>query len=127
MVTSHGQITEEPVADQFQVVLFLWQLRQAASKRFRFERRPENRATLAELGVTEADAKSRILRMTPQDYYRGPTKRPDRLDQESWEFGIMVRGIEVYVKMEVRLEPSVCVVVSFHRPARPLTYPLRKS
>jgi hypothetical protein len=55
-----------------QVALFLMLLRQCATCNFRLARRPENMATLAQLGMTLEDARERILALTPADYVEGP-------------------------------------------------------
>jgi hypothetical protein len=125
MVHYHG-ITGTLVTDRFQVVFFLLEMKRKASARFRFEERQENMATLMSLGITKADAKTRVLALTVEDYCSGPNVRdPQRPDQESWEFGAEVHGRLVYVKLSIPDDPERCVCVSFHFPKYPMTLPFR--
>ncbi|MDP2181850.1 MAG: hypothetical protein Q8K99_04685 [Actinomycetota bacterium] len=113
------------MVERDQVALFLELLRQCASCSFRFERRPENMATLARLGITIPDARARVLALTPADYVEGPTARPENPSQEAWVFGLNVRGAQVYVKVSIRLEPARCLCISFHDAKWPLAFPYR--
>ena len=117
--------TEASVVARDQVMLFLALMRECAACSFRLERRDKNMATLAGLGITIRDAKGRILALTVNDYVEGPTARPDRPSQESWVFGLRIHGTDVYIKLEVRLEPARCLCVSFHNAERPMAFPYR--
>jgi len=111
------------MVERSRVALFLSLLRECAACQFRFERRPENMATLARLGMTIRDAKRRILALTPANYVSGPTPRSAASSQEAWVFGITVQGTLVYVKVSLRTEPARCLCVSFHNAERPLLLP----
>ena len=113
------------MVERDQVALFLSLLRECAACEFRFERRPENIATLARLGMTIPDAKQRILALTPAAYSSGPEPRSENSSQEAWVFGITVQNSLVYVKVSVRLEPARCLCVSFHDAEYPLRLPYR--
>lgn len=115
------------MVERDQVAVFLSLLRQCAACEFRFERRPEKMATLARLGMTIRDAKSRVLALTPADYSSGPTPRSTSSPQEAWMFGITVQGALVYVKVSIRLEPARCLCVSFHDAEHPLRLPYRSA
>ncbi len=41
-------------------------------------------------------------------------------------FGLRIEDTDVYVKLEVRLEPARCLCVSFHDAERPMTFPYRE-
>jgi len=113
------------MTERDQVMLFLTLMRECAACRFRFEQRDKNMATLARLGITQKDAKGRILALTTCDYVEGPTLRPGHPSQESWVFGLRIEDIDVYIKLELRLEPARCLCVSFHDAERPMTFPYR--
>ena len=113
------------MVERDQVMLFLALMRDCAACSFRFERRDNNMATLAHLGITMHDAKGRILALTPSDYVEGPTQREGHPSQESWVFGLRIHDTDVYIKLEVRLEPARCLCVSFHAAERPMTFPYR--
>lgn len=101
--------------------------------------RVENQPTLVELGFRAADVRQIIKEeLTYEDYYRGPNPNgsshvpPRFLNSEMWEFGKVVTGnttMEVYIKfsfIEDNDGPFTCCV-SFHEPARTITYPLKTS
>ena len=44
-----------------------------------------------------------------------------------WVFGLQVSGSEVYVKIQVIVEPARCVCISFHESERPMHYPFRET
>jgi hypothetical protein len=100
-------------------------LRTCATCDFRLERRPENMATLAQLGMTVRDVRCRILALTPADYVEGPTPRKSNPSQDAWVFGLKPQGVSVYVKVSIRLEPARCVCVSFHEAEYPMAFPYR--
>jgi hypothetical protein len=79
--------------------------------------------TLAQLGMTIKDAKSRILRLTLNDYVSGPTPRSENSSQEAWVFQLEIDGVVIYVKVSIRLEPARCLCVSFHEAERPMMRP----
>lgn len=108
-----------------QVALFLKLLRQCAACEFRLERRPENMATLARLGMTMRDARDRVIALTPADYVEGPKPRSADSPQEAWVFGLNIQGVIVYVKVSLRLEPARCLCVSFHEATSPMSLPYR--
>jgi hypothetical protein len=117
---------EAGVVEHDQVALFLKLLKTCAACKFRLERRPENMATLAQLGMTVRDARYRILALTPADYVEGPKPRKSNSSQEAWVFGLNLQGVSVYVKVIIRLEPARCVCVSFHEAERPMAFPYRE-
>lgn len=40
-------------------------------------------------------------------------------------FGLRIHDTDVYIKLEVRLEPARRLCVSFHAAERPMTFPYR--
>jgi hypothetical protein len=114
------------VVTRDQVALFLTLLRECVVCSFRLKRRPENMATLAQLGMTLKDARDRILALTPADYVDGPTPRSENSSQEAWVFGLHIHETDVYVKVSIRIEPARCVCVSFHEAQWPMAFPYRE-
>lgn len=109
------------------VALFLELMKHAARVRFIFWPRKKNLDALALLGITREDAKARVLGLTPDEYVSGPEPDHNRPDLEVWVFGLNIEGREVYVKMQVTLDPTQCVCISFHVSERPLRFPLRET
>lgn len=102
------------------------------------EQRPENKATLLELGFRASDVR-RIVdeELTYEDYYKGPNPNdsskvhPRFLKSEVWEFGKVVTGnamMEVYIKFSFIEENqgAYTCCVSFHKPNYTITYPLKQ-
>ena len=111
-----------------QVALFLHLMKTTAQSRFVFVRRKETLDALAQLGITSKHAKSLVLALTPDDYVSGPEPDHNYPGLEVWVFGLVVSGQEVYVKLQVIVDPperSVCI--SFHLPQHPMHYPLRQN
>ena len=113
------------MAARHQVVLFLSLMKAAASQRFVFTSRKKNLGTLALLGLSLADAKERVLGLTPEEYVDGPSPDDKRPGDEVWVFGLEIEKRKVYVKVCVINEPQLCTCISFHEAEKPLSHPLR--
>jgi hypothetical protein len=88
--------------------------------------RLKNRQSLAYLGLTSANRRDEILGLSVADYCRGP--KPDRdKSGEIWEFGKVIRGMEVYIKLKVAQvgEEKIAKCLSFHVAERPISCPYR--
>jgi len=86
--------------------------------------RRKNLQSLAYLGLTKANCKEEILGLSVADYCAGP--KPDRDEPgEIWEFGKVIRGIGVYVKLKVAQvdEDKIAKCLSFHIAERPISCP----
>jgi hypothetical protein len=112
-------------AASHQVVLFLHLMKGCAAQRFHLVPRKENLDCLARLGISLADAKERVMGLTPSDYVSGPAPDLDRPGQEVWVFGMAVESTELYVKLTIILQPDKCICISFHPARQRLSYPLR--
>ena len=106
-----------------QVVLFLRLMKAAAHERFVFVGRRVNLETLARLGITRRHAQALVVGLKPEDYASGPSPDHSNPGREMWVFGLQVTGSEVYVQLQVIVEPARCVCVSFHESERPMHYP----
>ena len=113
------------MAARHQVVLFLCLMKEAASRRFVLSPRKKNLDTLALLGITQADAKERVIGLMPEDYVSGPSANDKRPGEEVWVFGVKVEEQEVYVKVSVVDEPLLCTRISFHVADKALFYPVQ--
>lgn len=115
------------MVQRHKVVLFLELMKLTARDRFVFLGRRKNLDTLALLGITRTHAEFLVMGLTPEDYVQGPDADRNYPDYEMWVFGLRVSGREVYVKLQVILDPAGCVCVSFHESERPMHYPLREA
>ncbi len=114
-----------------EIALLVELVRQAhRERRLTYRRdRDKNLATLASLGCTIREMYEAVASVQPEDALGPPwdNRHPDFPDELACEFGTVLQGHEVYVKVTVvGLEDGVrgCVI-SFHFPEKPLTYPYR--
>jgi hypothetical protein len=94
---------------------------------FRIDRaNPKNMATLLALELKYADIKGILRELNLEDYSQGPL--PDKLYHrgDMWVFGKMVKGKEIYIKIQLGLPDSQTICISFHFSEFKLTYPFKK-
>lgn len=88
--------------------------------------RQKNRDSLIILGLTEEIREEIILSLSLQDYCDGP-KRDPIWAGDVWEFGRVIEGEEVYIKLKLETicgnERPTCI--SFHKAQCPLTFPFK--
>ncbi len=111
---------------KWQVTLFLVLFKELATKTFVFATRKDTLETIAQLGITMAQAKECVLALTCQDYFRGPIPDKSARGGEYWEFGTAIFGQEVFIKLKADATNEVAVCFSFHRPDSPIDYPYRQ-
>ena len=112
-------------AQPWQVTLFLFRFKEFAQNVFSFYPRKESLDTIAYLGITIPQAKQEILGLTYQDYYRGPIPDKDRKGEKFWEFGKIICGQEIFIKLKTVSKHSVAVCFSFHIPDETIEYPYK--
>ncbi len=69
-----------------------------------------------------------MIKLTFEDYYAGP--KPDTLNPnlpDYFEFGMIVKGVDVYIKISKGLENKPADCMSFHAAEFLMKYPLKKS
>jgi len=112
-------------AEQWKVPLFLFQFKKFAQNVFSFYPREESLDTIARLGITIPQAKKEILGLTYEDYYRGPIPDKDHKGEEFWEFGKIICGVEILIKLKTISRKGVAVCFSFHPPDEAIEYPYK--
>lgn len=86
-----------------------------------FRPRDKNLKCLSELDISPIDRLMYLKKLTVENYHSGPNTD----NHNFYEFGIEIKGIEVYIKISLgRLNKSIDCM-SFHRAERPMKYPLR--
>jgi hypothetical protein len=114
-------------AQPWQVTLFLFQFKEFAQNTFSFYLREESLDTMARLGITVPQVKNEILGLTYQDYYRGPISDTDsKKGGEYWEFGKLICGQEIFIKLKTISEFSAAICFSFHIPEKQIEYPFKR-
>jgi len=114
-------------AQPWQVTLFLFQFKEFAQNTLSFYPREESLDTIARLGITIPRAKKEILGLTYEDYYRGPIQDTDsKKGGEYWEFGKLIRGQEIFIKLKTVSEYGAAICFSFHIPEEKIEYPFKR-
>ena len=111
---------------QWQVTLFLMLFKELSQNAFTFAERKRSLDTMAQLGITVEQAKGEILGLTYQDYYRGPISDRGSKGGEYWEFGKVICGEQVFIKLKANSEHGVAICFSFHIPDKTIEYPYKK-
>ena len=113
-------------AEQWKVTLFLFEFKNFAQKNFSFAERDKSLDTIARLGITVLQAKDEILGLTYKNYYRGPIPDTDPRRGEYWEFGKIICGQEIFIKLKTVSKFGVAKCFSFHIPEETIEYPYRR-
>ena len=111
-----------------QASVFLKEFKKIVSQsgNFYVVNRKKNRDALIELGLTRKNRKDEILSLSTTDYCSGP--KPDKdMPGEIWEFGRMIDGNDVYIKLKIAQvgNDKIAKCISFHKAEFPLSYPLK--
>ncbi|MEZ4828063.1 MAG: toxin [Bacteroidia bacterium] len=85
--------------------------------------RRKNFKALLDLEITAVEREKILDNLTPLDYYKGPTPDGVNIGADYWEFGVMVRGTEVYIKISAGLGNHAVACFSFHPAERKIKYP----
>ena len=113
-------------AEKYQITLFLFQFKEFAQNNFKFAERDKSLDTIARLGITIQQAKDEILGLTCEDYYRGPIPDKDRKGEEFWEFGKIISGKQVFIKLKAKSKHGVAICFSFHTPDKTIEYQYKR-
>jgi hypothetical protein len=114
-------------AQPWQAKLFLFQFKEFAQKKLSFAERDKTLDTIARLGITIQQAKEEILGLTYEDYYMGPIPDTDsKKGGEYWEFGKLICGQEIFIKLKTVSEYGAAICFSFHIPERQIEYPFKR-
>jgi hypothetical protein len=91
-----------------------------------FRPRDKNRTSLADLDILPIDRVQFIMNLTVEDYYQGPNKDTyDSGKPDYYEFGIVIKKKEVYIKISLGLPNKQVDCLSFHIAEHPIIYPLK--
>jgi hypothetical protein len=114
-------------AQPWQVILFLFQFKEFALNTFSFYPREDSLNIITRLGITIPQVKHEILGLTYKDYYRGPILDIDsKKGGEYWEFGKLICGQEIFMKLKTISEYKAAIRFSFHIPQKQIKYPFKR-
>jgi len=115
------------MATKQEVELFLNQLKDKIKVfEVAFRPRGKNLDDLAELDITPIKRLEYLMNLKAEDYYGGAKKDTyDPTKPDYYEFGIQVKGKEVYIKISPGLPNKMVDCMSFHIAEFPMNYPLK--
>lgn len=90
-----------------------------------FLERKKNLQALLDLEISVAERAGIIGKLTYRNYYKGPRLDAMRPGGEFWEFGSVVKGKELYIKLALGLTDGPALCFSFHPAERQIRYPHR--
>jgi hypothetical protein len=114
--------------DVKQIHRFLEQLqRQLEGGAIMFEGRPKNIQALEDLDINPSERKNYLKQLQLENFSSGPN--PDEVHKgcSLWEFGMLVKGLEVYIKITQKDAATDLYCISFHLAEYPMTYPLKNN
>ena len=85
--------------------------------------RDTNLQTITYLGLSITNVKEILLGLTPEDYFKGPSKDTQRPEFMVWEFGKNIDGENVYIKLSNNFSCNRAKCISFHIAAQEIKYP----
>jgi hypothetical protein len=91
-----------------------------------FRPRDKNLQALADLDITAIKRLEYIMNLKAENYYAGP--KPDTYNTtlpDYYEFGLQIKGVEVYIKISKGLPNKPADCMSFHPAEFPMIYPLK--
>lgn len=90
-----------------------------------FRNRDKNLQALLDLEITTVRRKEILRELSAEDYFRGPTKDVDN-GPDLWEFGRLLKGKQVYIKITIGMMNRPVICISFHLAERAIKYPFKK-
>ena len=92
--------------------------------KFRIDR-SKNFQGLLDLEISAQKREDIIMKLEPEDYYKGPTENTLNEDGDLWEFGKRIKKKEAYIKLAEGKDDDSAVCVSFHPVERKIKYPFK--
>jgi hypothetical protein len=115
------------MTSKHEVEIFLNQLKDKI-KVFEIAFRPRNKNIdcLLSLDITPKKRLEYLINLKPEDYYAGPKKDTyDSNKPDYFEFGLQIKGKDIYLKISLGLPNKMVDCMSFHIAEFPMNYPLK--
>jgi hypothetical protein len=91
-----------------------------------YHRSNKNSQTLLDLDITDSIRNNFLLKLCVEDYYKGPADDTyDPYGSPVWEFGIMIKGKEIYIKISLGTTNKPVICKSFHIAERKIVCPYK--
>lgn len=108
-----------------EITVFLKKFKPLIVKELILVKRKENLATISSLGLTVPDVKGILSQLTYKDYVKGPEGDKDGSGNMVWEFGIHIKGEDIYIKLSDDFSFDRAKCISFHIAMYPVQYPYK--
>jgi hypothetical protein len=86
----------------------------------------KNTTTLLALEFNHVHVKRILAELRSEDYSQGPLADKLYGHSDMWVFGKILRGREVYIKIQAGLPRSETICISFHFAEHRMNYPFKK-
>ena len=91
-----------------------------------FRPRDKNIEALADLEITPNQRINFIKNLTIEDCFSGPNPNKDEPSKPDYfEFGLMIKNTEIYIKLSLNLPNKPIDCVSFHKAEKTIYYPFK--
>jgi hypothetical protein len=112
---------------KLEVELFLHQLKDKIRVfGVAFRPRGKNLDDLAILDITPTKRMEYLMNLRVENYYSGPKRDTyDSTKPDYYEFGVHIKGRDVYIKISPGLPNKMVDCMSFHIAEFPMSYPLK--
>lgn len=87
--------------------------------------RGKNMQTLADLEITQSDARKVLEKLEPIDFSEGPLEEKMHGIGGMWVFGKEVKKKEIYIKVAMGHEGLPVICISFHVAKEKMNYPFK--
>lgn len=88
--------------------------------------RPKNKQAMLALELRAIDREKYIDQLQVDDFSRGPFPEDWYGSKEMWEFGMEIKGQEVYIKICLGAPNSNVICISFHIAEYKMNFPFKK-
>lgn len=91
-----------------------------------FVNRDKNRNALLQLEITALQRLEYLQSLKLENYFKGPIENafdPDCFP--NWEFGMNIKGLEVYIKISLGKPNKSVICISFHLAEYKIEYPFK--
>jgi hypothetical protein len=125
-VLSYDNIYKETgLTAPHEITEFLKKFKHVLTQKFTIIPRNEYKATASYLGITILDVKDTISQLTYKDYLNGPEKDKGRQGFMIWEFGVLMQGEDIYIKLSDDFGFNIAKCLSFHIAAYQFNFPYK--
>lgn len=85
----------------------------------------KNTKTLLALEMNYTQVKTLLVNLIWEEYSEGPLPDKQYHISDMWVFGKIVKGQEVYIKIQIGNPGAQAICISFHFPEYKMNYPLK--